>query len=197
MPLMIRIASSMLFLLVPAISIRPTPSVSSMVIVAPVSSCMPWMIFPPGPMIAPMNSFGIVIVSIRGAWSFSSVRGSSIVSSILPRICIRPSFAWFNARSRISNDKPSTLISICVAVIPFSVPVTLKSISPKWSSSPRISESTAYLSSPAFLINPIAIPDTGFLIFTPASISANVPAQTVAMEEEPLDSRISETTRTT
>ena len=44
---------------------------------------------------------------------------------------------------------------------------------------------------------PIAMPDTGFLIFTPASINANVPAHTVAIEEEPLDSRISETTRTT
>ena len=33
------------------------------------------------------------------------------------------------------------------------------------------------------------------LLYT--SISANVPAQTVAMEEEPLDSRIAETTRTT
>lgn len=52
-------------------------------------------------------------------------------------------------------------------------------------------------SSPAFLINPIAIPDTGFLIFTPASISASVPAHTVAMEDEPFDSRISDTTRTT
>ena len=31
----------------------------------------------------------------------------------------------------------------------------------------------------------------------PASINANVPAHTVAIEEEPLDSRISETTRTT
>lgn len=60
----------------------------------------------------------------------------------------------------------------------------------------QISDNTAYLSSPAFLINPIAIPETGFLIGTPASIKANVPAQTVAIEEEPLDSRISETTRT-
>ena len=60
-----------------------------------------------------------------------------------------------------------------------------------------ISDNTAYLSSPAFLINPMAIPDTGFLIFTPASINARVPAHTVAMEEEPFDSRISDTTRTT
>ena len=37
-------------------------------------------------------------------------------------------------------------------------------------------------------INPIAIPDTGFFIGTPASLNAKVPAQTVAIEEEPLDS---------
>ena len=43
----------------------------------------------------------------------------------------------------------------------------------------------------------MAIPETGFLICTPASIKANVPAQTVAIDEEPLDSKISETTRTT
>ena len=39
-------------------------------------------------------------------------------------------------------------------------------------------------------------PETGFLIFTPASISANVPAHTVAIDDEPFDSRISDTTRT-
>ena len=44
------------------------------------------------------------------------------------------------------------------------------------------------------VINPIAIPETGFVICTPASINARVPAQTVAIEEEPLDSKISETT---
>ena len=43
---------------------------------------------------------------------------------------------------------------------------------------------------------PIATPATGALIGTPASISASVPPQTVAIDEEPLDSRMSETTRT-
>ncbi len=43
------------------------------------------------------------------------------------------------------------------------------------------------------MINPIAIPETGDLILTPASINASVPAQTVAIDEEPFDSRISET----
>jgi hypothetical protein len=38
----------------------------------------------------------------------------------------------------------------------------------------------------------MAIPATGALIGTPASISANAPPQTVAIDDEPLDSRISE-----
>ena len=42
----------------------------------------------------------------------------------------------------------------------------------------------------------MAIPDTGFLSFTPASIRASVPAQTVAIDDEPFDSRMSDTIRT-
>jgi hypothetical protein len=57
-----------------------------------------------------------------------------------------------------------------------------------------MSDNTAYFS--LSVINPIAIPVTGFLIGIPASINAKVPAHTVAMEDEPLDSKISETTRT-
>src|SRR5687768_1963551 len=44
-------------------------------------------------------------------------------------------------------------------------------------------------------IIPIAIPETGPLTGTPASISAKDPAQTVAIEDEPFDSRISDTMR--
>ncbi len=42
----------------------------------------------------------------------------------------------------------------------------------------------------------MATPATGAFIGTPASNSARVPPQTVAMDEEPLDSRMSETMRT-
>ena len=174
----------------------PTPSTSSMVMVVLVSSCICWIIFPPGPITAPIYSFGISNSTMRGTCGFKSGRGSAIVSVNLPRMCSRPAFACINAFSRISNDNPSHLISICVAVKPSFVPVVLKSISPKWSSSPRMSDNTAYLSSPGFLINPMAIPDTGFFMGTPASINANVPAHTVAIEEEPLDSKICETKRT-
>ncbi len=41
----------------------------------------------------------------------------------------------------------------------------------------------------------MAMPATGLEIGTPASIRARQPPQTEAMEEEPLDSLISETTR--
>ena len=41
----------------------------------------------------------------------------------------------------------------------------------------------------------MAIPETGAFSLIPASINARVPAQTVAIDEEPLDSRMSETTR--
>ena len=43
--------------------------------------------------------------------------------------------------------------------------------------------------------SPIAIPATGALIGTPASINANVPAQILACEDEPLDSNTSATKR--
>ena len=49
--------------------------------------------------------------------------------------------------------------------------------------------------SPSFT-RPIAMPETGFLIGTPASINESVPAHTVAILLEPFDSNISDTTRT-
>ena len=48
--------------------------------------------------------------------------------------------------------------------------------------------------SPSF-IRPIAMPATGALIGTPASIRAREPPHTLAIDDEPFDSRISETTR--
>ena len=47
------------------------------------------------------------------------------------------------------------------------------------------------------LIKPMAIPATGAAMFTPASISDRLAPHTDAMELEPLDSVISETTRST
>ena len=45
------------------------------------------------------------------------------------------------------------------------------------------------------LISPIATPATAARIGTPASISASEPPQTVAIDDEPFDSRMSDTTR--
>ena len=93
----------------------------------------------------------------------------------------------------MSNVTPEILMSICRAVMPFAVPATLKSMSPRWSSTPAMSVSTMY-SSPS-LISPIAMPATARWIGTPASISASEEPHTEAIEEDPLDSRMSETTR--
>ena len=46
------------------------------------------------------------------------------------------------------------------------------------------------------MTSPIATPATAPLSGTPPSIMARLPPQTVAMDDEPFDSRMSETTRT-
>ena len=92
--------------------------------------------FPPGPITAPISSVGIVIVVMLGANGDNSLAGSVITSLILPKMCNLPSFAWNNARRNVSFGIPFAFISICNAVIPVSLPVTLKSMSPKKSSIP-------------------------------------------------------------
>jgi hypothetical protein len=84
-------------------------------------------------------------------------------------------------------------MSIWIDVMPRSVPATLKSMSPRWSSEPRMSVRMAIFS--PSLMSPIATPAHGAFIGTPASISASEPPHTVAMEDEPFDSSTSETTR--
>ena len=83
--------------------------------------------------------------------------------------------------------------SIWMAVTPFSLPTTLKSMSPRWSSRPAMSVRMA-VRSPS-LTSPMAMPATIIFRGTPASIRARTPPQTVAMDDEPLDSRMSETMR--
>ncbi len=85
-------------------------------------------------------------------------------------------------------------MSIWIEVMPAAVPQTLKSMSPRWSSSPRMSERMAIFS--PSLMSPMAMPATGALMGTPASISERQPPQTEAIEEEPFDSMMSETMRT-
>ncbi len=65
-----------------------------------------------------------------------------MTSAILPRMNVRPSLACVSASRRMSKVTPVILMSIWSAVIPFSVPATLKSMSPRWSSTPAMSDST-------------------------------------------------------
>src|SRR5690554_7763487 len=48
---------------------------------------------------------------------------------------------------------------------------------------------------PSYFTRPMAMPATGFLMGTPASMSASVLPHALAMDEEPLDSSTSDTTR--
>jgi len=83
--------------------------------------------------------------------------------------------------------------------MPLVVPASLKSMSPKWSSSPRMSVIVTHFvmePSAAFsVIRPQEMPATGAMIGTPASMSERQPPQTEAIEVEPLEAMISETTR--
>ena len=64
-------------------------------------------------------------------------------------------------------------------------------MSPRWSSRPCISVNILVVSSD--LISPIAIPATGFLIGTPASIRASVEPHILACDEEPFELSTSDT----
>jgi hypothetical protein len=94
------------------------------------------------PITLPIMSGSILIDAIRGAHGLSWARVSEIASCILSRMKRRPSRACSSAVRRISNVTPEILMSIWIAVIPSRVPATLKSMSPRWSSTPAMSEST-------------------------------------------------------
>ncbi len=154
---------------------------------------MPRITTPPLPMTSRILSGLIFILMMRGAKLDSSVREPSMACFMICRIPKRASRAWSSAIFMMPLPIDSIFKSICSAVTPVSVPATLKSMSPRWSSSPRMSESTAKrLPS---LIRPMAMPATCAFTGTPASISARLPPQTEAIDDEPFDSVISETTR--
>jgi hypothetical protein len=68
---------------------------------------------------------------MRGA--FRRARRAAPVSAlaISPRMCRRPPLAWPSATFMISSVMPAILMSICSEVMPFAVPATLKSMSPR------------------------------------------------------------------
>ena len=88
---------------------------------------------------------------------------------------------------------PSIFVSSCSAVIASAVPATLKSMSPNASSAPRMSVSVVYL--PSAKTRPMAMPATGALIGTPASISERLEEQTDAIDVEPFELSTSDTRR--
>ena len=130
---------------------------------------------------------------IFGAVAATSSRGDEIAAFITSRICSRAAFACSSAAVRTSAGMPSIFVSSCSAVTTSAVPATLKSMSPNASSAPRMSVSVVYW--PSAYTSPIAMPATGALIGTPASISDRLDAQTDAIEVEPLELRTSDTSR--
>ncbi len=149
------------------------------------------IVAPALPMISPILLGCTVKCSVLGNASLVTIFCSA--SSISSRIWFLPLLAFSSASFNTLRSIPPNLISIWSAVIPFFVPATLKSISPSWSSSPIISVSTAYFS--PSVTSPIAIPATRSTISISAPRSAKAPPQIVAIEEEPLLSKISETKR--
>ena len=120
-------------------------------------------------------------------------------ASIFFRISIRASRAWKTAALAISKGRPLILRSSWKPVIPLVVPASLKSMSPKWSSSPRMSVMVTHFSiepsAALAVIRPQEMPATGAMIGTPASIRDRQPPQIEAIEVEPLEAMISATTR--
>ena len=170
-----------------------TSPLSSILILAPVASWIPRIVLPLGPITSPILSGLICMVKMRGAYWDSSVRGSASSLAISCRMNSRPFRARSSACSMSLRSSPSILMSIWIEVMPRSVPATLKSMSPRASSEPRMSVRTATLA--PSLTRPMATPAQGAFIGTPASMSASEPPHTVAIDDEPFDSRTSETTR--
>jgi hypothetical protein len=81
------------------------------------------------------------IVLILGAVSATVSREAGMAAFITSRIDRRASLACSSAAESTLAGIPSILVSSCRAVIASAVPATLKSMSPKASSAPRMSVS--------------------------------------------------------
>ena len=80
-------------------------------------------------------------------------------------------------------------------VMPSRVPEILKSMSPKKSSSPMMSVTWVTRSPDSSVKRPTVMPAQVFVMGTPASMSARHPPVTEAIDDEPLDSVMSDTSR--
>ena len=123
--------------------------------------------------------------------------GTSMAAAITSRMCSRASRAWVSALASTWAGMPSSLVSSWIAVTNSRVPATLKSMSPKASSAPRMSVSAAYSVFPSMVseTRPIAIPATGARSGTPAFSIARVEAHTDPIEVEPFEPSASDTWR--
>ena len=128
------IALFIIDLSVPQMLTLPSSVIS---ILTPVSSIILLITLPCFPTTSPILEGSIFILSIFGANSDNSALGLAIAGFIQVSIinCLA-SLHLLMAPSTIGRVKPCIFISIWMAVIPVSVPVTLKSISPKKSSKP-------------------------------------------------------------
>ena len=160
---------------------------------APVAAMISLIRLPLGPITSPILSTGIWMLMMRGALALTSSRGIAIAPSMTSRIVKRASRACWSAPASTSPGSPVTFMSSWIAVTNSRVPATLKSMSPNASSAPRMSVSVTNL--PSSAIMPIAMPATGALIGTPASISDSVEPQTLAIEVEPFELSTSLTSR--
>jgi hypothetical protein len=94
-----------------------------------------------------------------------------------------------------STERPRALRSSWTPVMPSTVPETLKSMSPKKSSSPRMSVTKTSLPPFSSVKRPTEMPAQVLTMGTPASMRARQPPQTEAIDDEPLDSVMSLTRR--
>ena len=130
----------------------------------PVWSTMPLMVLPPGPMMRRIWSGLTLMVVMRGAYlrELGARRGERLehlaedvdapLAGLLERL-----------REDVAREAGDLDVHLDGGDAACSVPQTLKSMSPRWSSSPRMSlRGCAYLSLPS-VMRPIAMPATGRL----------------------------------
>ncbi len=140
-------------------------------------------------------SGSIVIVVMRGAYFDSSGRGALSALFITSRIFRRATLACAKVCFIIAVSRPIVFVSSWIAVIPSEVPVILKSIPPSPSSKSCKSVNTSQRLMSGIEASPIAIPATAFFNGTPASNKASDAAQVEAIEDEPFEDIVSDTTR--
>jgi hypothetical protein len=106
------------------------------------SSDRPRIVSPPLPMSRPIWLWSILIFEIRGACGDSSALGAAMTSAHLPED-VHPGLAGLGERVAQDVERDARDLDVHLeggdAVL---VPATLKSMSPRWSSTPAMSVST-------------------------------------------------------